>query len=59
MESLVEQIEEVDKIMPLPKPKKGEEKDDFIKRCMGNDIMKREFKDKEQRVAVCYNRWRE
>ena len=39
--------------MPLPKPRKGEMKSDFISRCMSNDTMKSEFYDHEQRVAVC------
>ena len=45
--------------MPLPKPSEGEKQDDFISRCMGNDTMKDEFPDNDQRLAVCYQRWRD
>lgn len=44
--------------MPLPVPKKGESRQDFIGRCMANPVMNREFKDKDQRAAVCYSQWR-
>jgi len=43
--------------MPLPTPKRGEKRQDFIKRCMDNSVMKREFKDKDQRLAVCHSVW--
>lgn len=43
--------------MPLPKPRKGEEEDDFISRCMSET--KEEYPDREQRLAVCYRQWRE
>lgn len=39
--------------MPIPKPKKGEDKDSFISRCMSDDTMQKEYPDKEQRMAVC------
>jgi HK97 family phage prohead protease len=39
--------------MPIPKPKKGETKKDFINRCMGDDIMATEYPDSDQRTAVC------
>ena len=39
--------------MPLPKRKKGESHDDFVKRCMADPIMNREFPDAAQRRAVC------
>jgi len=44
--------------MPLPKPRKGEERDAFISRCMGDDLMNKEYPDNKQRAAVCYNQWR-
>ena len=44
--------------MPLPKPKSGEKEQDFISRCMSNSVMKEEFKDKDQRVAVCYSQFK-
>ena len=43
--------------MPLPKPKKDESHDDFIDRCMSDGIMKSEYEDKDQRLAVCQNQW--
>lgn len=39
--------------MPLPTPQKGESKDDFLERCMGNDTMVEDFPDNKQRYAVC------
>jgi len=44
--------------MPLPTPNKGEEKKDFISRCMSSDVMKREYTEQDQRLAVCYSQWR-
>lgn len=43
--------------MPLPKPKENEREQDFIDRCMSNNTMKKEFKDNDQRVAVCYSQF--
>ena len=39
--------------MPIPKPRKGEKKDDFLKRCMADEVMKREYPDRKQRYAIC------
>jgi len=43
--------------MPLPKPTKGEKHDDFIERCMGDETMKTEYPDNDQRYAVCESQW--
>jgi HK97 family phage prohead protease len=43
--------------MPLPKPKKDEEKDKFLSRCMGDKVMNEEYKDSDQRYAVCNSIW--
>lgn len=43
--------------MPIPKPKKNEEKDKFIDRCMSNDTMNEEYPDSKQRYAVCMSQW--
>lgn len=43
--------------MPLPKPKKDESHDDFIDRCMSDDVMKSEYEDNDQRLAVCQTQW--
>jgi len=44
--------------MPLPKPRKDEAKKDFLKRCMGNNVMNTEYPDQKQRYAVCNSIWR-
>ena len=43
--------------MPLPKPKKGEKKDDFISRCMSDDVMLGDYEDQDQRYAICLSLW--
>ncbi len=47
--------------MPMPKPKKNEEKQEFVSRCIA-DVTKKD-KDKypsvEQRAAICYSEWGE
>lgn len=42
--------------MPVPKPKKGESKDDFIDRCMSDDKMVDEYEN-DQRYAICMSKW--
>jgi len=44
--------------MPLPVPRKGEEQNKFISRCMSNSVMKREYPDQKQRTAVCFSQFR-
>lgn len=44
--------------MPIPSKRKSEPKQAFISRCMGSEVMKREFPDNKQRVAVCYSQFR-
>jgi hypothetical protein len=41
--------------MPLPNPKKEEEKNEFISRCMSDKNIKKDFQNNDQRVAVCYS----
>lgn len=43
--------------MPIPKPSKGESQQDFISRCMGNDVMNSEYPDNKQRAGVCHSQW--
>ena len=43
--------------MPLPSPKEGESRDDFVSRCMDNSTMKEEFPGHNQRLAVCEQRF--
>lgn len=45
--------------MPMPKPETGESQDDFIQRCMGDDMMRQDYPDSEQRSAVCHTQWKE
>ena len=45
--------------MPLIKPKKYEKQKDFIVRCIANGKMASEYKDTDQRMAVCYTIWKE
>lgn len=39
--------------MPLPIPKINEDRKKFIARCMADPIMIREYKNTDQRLAVC------
>lgn len=43
--------------MPLPTPKKGENKDEFMERCMSSEIMQDEYPDEKQRYAICLTQW--
>jgi len=45
--------------LPLPKPKEGENKEKFLQRCMGDDLMVKEYPDEKQRYAVCNMQWDE
>ena len=44
--------------MPIPSPKGPEEKNKFISRCMSDKVMKKEFPDNKQRVAVCLSKYK-
>ena len=41
--------------MPLPTPNDGETDNEFISRCMGTQVMKDDYPDNQQRLAVCYS----
>lgn len=45
--------------MPIPTPNSGEEKKDFIQRCMSNETMVSEYKNTDQRLAVCSTSYEE
>lgn len=45
--------------MPIPKPKTSETKEEFIARCVSDKTMIIEYKDKGQRLAICYVQWKE
>jgi hypothetical protein len=39
--------------MPLPTRKLGEPRDEFISRCVRDEVIKTEFPNFDQRVAIC------
>ena len=47
--------------MPIPKPEKSEEKQDFISRCIETVTKEEEerFPSRKQRAAICYSQWDE
>jgi len=45
--------------MPVPKPGEKEKQDEFIGRCMSNETMQSEYPEQEQRLAICFNSWRD
>jgi hypothetical protein len=44
--------------MPVPGPKKGEKENDYIGRCMRFFDDENSDLPKNQRLAVCYDKWR-
>ena len=44
--------------MPLPKPKLNEKSFEFVRRCMEDETVKKEFTREGQRLARCIFRWR-
>jgi hypothetical protein len=43
--------------MPMPVPADDENRDDFVSRCMSDDVMRREYPAERQRYAVCLTQW--
>ena len=39
--------------MPIPKKRKNEDSKKFVQRCMRSEVMKKDFKDNTQRIAIC------
>ncbi len=39
--------------MPIPSKRQDESSEEFIERCMADDVMKEEYPDRDQRYAVC------
>jgi hypothetical protein len=39
--------------MPIPNPESNEDKKKFVSRCMSSEIMKKDYPDTAQRVAIC------
>jgi hypothetical protein len=42
--------------MPIPHPDKNEDKQKFVARCMGDEVMKKDYQDTKQRIAVCLSK---
>ena len=45
--------------MPLPKREKDEEAQKFMGRCMSSNVMREEYPEQKQRVAVCTSQSRQ
>ena len=43
--------------MPIPRPYKNEKQDEFISRCMADEVMVKEYQDGKQRFAICQTQW--
>jgi hypothetical protein len=39
--------------MPIPEKRPNEKNQNFIARCMGNETMKKDYPDTQQRIAIC------
>jgi hypothetical protein len=39
--------------MPIPSKKQNEDKQKFVSRCMSSEVMKKDYPDSKQRVAIC------
>jgi hypothetical protein len=42
--------------MPIPSRQKDEDKDKFMSRCMGDEVMQKEYPDMDQRSAICMSK---
>lgn len=42
--------------MPIPKRQKDEDRNKFMSRCMGDEVMKKEYPNMDQRAAICMSR---
>lgn len=45
-------------MQPIPKPKPKDSEDEFIHRCMSDSGMMQDFPRNDQRLAVCFRRWK-
>jgi|TARA_B110001454_G_scaffold216092_1_gene238721 hypothetical protein len=43
--------------MPIPSGGGGESKDKFMSRCISDSVMKKEYPDIKQRIAVCMSKY--
>ena len=39
--------------MPIPTPQPKEKQKEFIQRCMNDEVMNKEYPDKDQRYSIC------
>ena len=44
--------------MPWPEPQENESENDFIGRCMSNQYIQQDIPTQDQRLAVCYQQWK-
>jgi hypothetical protein len=44
--------------MPIPQKRKKEDRQNFISRCMSDEVMKKDYPDTKQRIAVCLSQTR-
>ena len=44
--------------MPIPSKRSDEDKQKFVSRCMSDSVMKKEYPDTQQRVAICLSQSR-
>lgn len=45
--------------MPIPNPGEKENRETFMNRCLSDSVMNKEYKDTNQRYAICASQWRE
>jgi len=45
--------------MPLPNPEPTEERNEFLQRCMIDEVSVEDFPDEKQRYAACIRQWDE
>jgi len=43
--------------MPIPTPNKDENQEQFLHRCITDNVMRSEFPDGKQRFVVCLQQW--
>jgi len=44
--------------MPLHTKKKSETEQEFVSRCLADDMVQKDYKDQKQRAAVCYSQFK-
>jgi hypothetical protein len=41
--------------MPIPEKRNTENEQEFLQRCMSDEVMTKEYPDKDQRYSICRN----